>query len=128
MASITTTRATTTSGDSQAILRTTLGPLDDVNHSASVRIGGQLCAVTASDHARQLGDLVDQGYTDVRVELEGLLLCTSDGLDLWDHLQHRLDPVDGHLTLSGASGVVRRVLDVVTSSTMHFCPTVVPAA
>lgn len=124
----TTTRTTTTSGDSQAILRTTLGPHDDVNHSASVRIGGQLCAVTAAAHARQLGDLVDQGYTDVRVELEGLLLCTSDGLDLWDDLQHRLDPVDGHLTLSGASGVVRRVLDVVTSSTMHFCPTVVPAA
>lgn len=89
---------------------------------------GSLCAVTAADHARQLGDLVDQGYTDVRVELEGLLLCTSDGLDLWDDLQHRLDPVEGHLTLSGASDVVRRVLDVVTTSTMHFCPTVVPAA
>lgn len=122
------TSAATISGDPQAILRTSVGPLDDVNHTVSVRIGGQLCAVTAASHARQLEDLVDQGYTDVRVELEGLLLCTSDGLDLWDDLQHRLDPVSGHLTLSGASGVVRRVLDVVTSSRMHFCPTVVPAA
>lgn len=127
MASITIPTAST-SDDSAAMLRSTVGPLDDVNHTASVRIGGALCAFTAADHARQLGDLVDQGYTDVRVDLEGLLLCTSDGLDLWDDLQHRLDPVDGHLTLSGAGGVVRRVLDVVTSSTMHFCPTVLPAA
>lgn len=124
----TTIPTTTTSGDSEAMLRSTVGPLDETNRTASVRIGGSLCAITAADHARQLGDLVDQGYTDVRVELEGLLLCTSDGLDLWDELQHRLDPVEGHLTLSGASGVVRRVLDVVTSSAMHFCPTVVPAA
>ena len=124
----TTIPTASTSGDAEQMLRSTLGPLDDVNHTASVRIGGSLCAITAADHARQLGDLVDQGYTDVRVELEGLLLCTSDGLDLWDDLQHRLDPVEGHLTLSGASGVVRRVLDVVTSSAIHFCPTVVPAA
>lgn len=124
----TTIPTASTSGDSSPILASTVGPLDEVNHTASVRIRGSLCAVTAADHARQLGELVDQGYTEVRVDLEGLLLCTSDGLDLWDDLQHRLDPVDGHLTLSGASGVVRRVLDVVTTSTMHFCPTVLPAA
>lgn len=124
----TTIPATSVDGDPTPILRTTVGPLDEQSHSASVRIGGALCAVTAGDHARQLGDLVDQGYTDVRVELDGLLLCTSDGLDLWDEIQHRLDPVDGHLTLSGASGVVRRVLDVVSRSDMHFCPTVLPAA
>jgi hypothetical protein len=116
------------SGEPTPILRSTVDSLDELHHSASVRIGGALCAITASDHARELGDLVDQGYTDVRVELGGLLLCTSDGLDLWDDLQHRLDPVAGHLTLSGASGVVRRVLDVVAASDMHFCPTVLPAA
>src|SRR3546814_7237963 len=77
----TTIPTTTTGGDSEAMLRSTVGPLDEVNRTASVRIGGSLCAITAADHARQLGDLVDQGYTDVRVELEGLLLCTSDGLE-----------------------------------------------
>jgi hypothetical protein len=114
--------------DSTALFRSTVEALDELNHAASVRIGGALCAISAVDHARELGDLVDRGYTDVRVELEGLLLCTSDGLDLWDDLQHRLDPVDGHLTLSGASGVVRRVLDVITASDVHFCPVVLPAA
>lgn len=116
------------SGDPTPMFGCTFGPHDDVNHVASVRIRGALCAVTAGDHARELGELVDQGYTDVNVELEGLLLCTSDGLDLWDDVQHRLDPLDGHLTLSGATGVVRRVLEVVERSDMHFCPTVVPAA
>ena len=124
----TTIPTASTSGDPSPILGSTVGPLDEVNHTASVRIRGSLCAVTAGDHARQLAELVDEGYTEVRVDLEGLLLCTSDGLDLWDDLQHRLDPVEGHLTLSGASGVVRRVLDVVTTSSMHFCPTVLPAA
>lgn len=124
----TTTPTTTTSDDPGSLLCSTLGPLDDVTGSASVRLRGSLCAITAGDHARQLASLVDQGYTEVRVDLEGLLLCTSDGLDLWDELQHRLDPVDGHLTLAGASGVVRRVLDVVTTSSLHFCPTVLPAA
>lgn len=117
-----------TSGDPTPILGSTVGPLDQESHTASVRIRGSLCALTAADHARQLGALVDQGYTEVRVDLEGLLLCTSDGLDLWDDLQHRLDPVEGHLTLAGASGVVRRVLDVVATSPVHFCPTVLPAA
>ncbi len=117
-----------TSGDPTPLFGCTFGPHDDVNHVASVRIRGALCAVTADDHARQLDDLVDQGYTDLNVELEGLLLCTSDGLDLWDDLQHRLDDVSGHLTLTGATGVVRRVLEVVVRSDIHFCPTVVPAA
>lgn len=127
MASTTITTAGT-SGDPAPMLGSTLGPLDELTHTASVRIRGALCAVTAAEHARQLGELVDQGYTDLRVDLEGLLLCTSDGLDLWDEVQHRLDPVDGRLTLSGATGVVRRVLEVVTGSAMHFCPTVIPAA
>lgn len=127
MASVTTQTAGA-NGDPAGMLGSTLGPLDEANHTASVRIRGALCAVTAGAHARQLGELVDQGYTEVRVDLEGLLLCTSDGLDLWDELQHRLDAVDGHLTLSGASGVVRRVLQVVADSDMHFCPTVLPAA
>jgi hypothetical protein len=124
----TTTPTAGTSDDPAPILGSTLGPLDQATHRASVRIRGALCAITADEHARQLGDLVDQGYTDVRVELEGLLLCTSDGLDLWDDVQHRLDPMEGRLTLSGASGVVRRVLQVVSASPMHFCPTVLPAA
>lgn len=117
-----------TSGEPTPLFGCTFGPHDDLNHVASVRIRGALCAVTAGDHGRELDALVDQGYTELNVELEGLLLCTSDGLDMWDDLQHRLDPVDGHLTLSGATGVVRRVLEVVVSSDMHFCPTVVPAA
>jgi hypothetical protein len=124
----TTTQTAGPSGDPTSILGCTVGLLDEVNHVASLRIRGILCAVTAGEHARQLDELVGQGYTDVRVELEGLLLCTSDGLDLWDEVQHRLDPVAGRLTLSGASGVVRRVLQVVVDSPMHFCPTVVAAA
>lgn len=127
MASTTTTMAGT-SGDPTSILGCTVGPLDAANHAASLRIRGALCAATAGEHARQLGELVDQGYTDVRIELDGLLLCTSDGLDLWDEVQHRLDPCGGTLTLSGASGVVRRVLQVVAESPLHFCPTVVAAA
>lgn len=123
----TTTQTAGANGDPTSILGCTVGPLDGVNHVASLRIRGTLCAATAGEHARQLDDLVDQGYTDVRVELEGLLLCTSDGLDLWDEVQHRLDPVSGRLTLSGASGVVRRVLQVVVDSPMHFCPTVAAA-
>ncbi len=117
-----------TSGDPTPLFGAAFGPHDDVNHVASVRIRGALCAATADGHARELDDLVDQGYTELNVELEGLLLCTSDGLDLWDDLQHRLDPFEGHLTLRGATGVVRRVLEVVTTSDTHFCPTVVPAA
>lgn len=124
----TTTHTAGASGDPTSILGCTVGSLDEVNHVASLRIQGALCAATAREHARQLEELVDQGYTDVRVELEGLLLCTSDGLDLWDEVQHRLDPVEGRLTLSGASGVVRRVLQVVVDSPIHFCPTVVAAA
>jgi anti-anti-sigma regulatory factor len=97
---------------------------DDVDHHASLRIRGELCAVTAGEHARQLGDLVDQGYIQLRIELDDLVLCTSDGLDLWDDLQHRLEPLSGRLTLSGANGVVRRVLDIVCAGDQHFCPTV----
>jgi anti-anti-sigma regulatory factor len=123
----TTTQTAGPSGDPTSILGCTVGPLDESTHTASVRIRGSLCAVTAGEHARQLGELVDLGYTDVRIDLEGLLLCTSDGLDLWDDLQHRLDPVGGRLILSGATGVVRRVLEVVTGSAMHFCPTVLSA-
>lgn len=127
MASQTTSTASSAL-DAADILRSTLGPLDEANHTASVRIRGALCAVSAGAHGRQLDELPDQGYTDVRVDLEGLLLCTTDGLVVWDEVQHRLDPVDGRLTLAGASGVVRRVLQVVAESDMHFCPTVLSAA
>jgi hypothetical protein len=101
---------------------------DEVGHRASVHIRGELCAITVVDHGRHLADLVDQGFVELRVELGDLTLCTSDGLDLWDDLQHRLTPLAGRLTLAGATGVVRRVLDVATRPELHFCPTVELAA
>lgn len=106
----------------------TVLPLDGPAGSAAMRMAGSLDAWTAVDHARQLEVLLDEGFVDLRIELADLVLCTSDGLDLWDDVQHRLDPVGGHLTLAGATGVVRRVLDVMTASPVHFCPTVLPAA
>ena len=101
---------------------------DATERLASVRIRGELCAVTASEHARQLDELVGQGYIRLRVELDDLVLCTSDGIDLWDDVQHRLDPLSGTLTLAGATGVVRRVLDIVRAGDGHFCPTIEPTA
>jgi len=114
--------------DPSPFLGAVLGTLDHEGQTASLRIRGELCAITAAEHGRQLSELVDQGYRQVRVELDDLVLCTSDGLDLWDDLQHRLDPLAGRLTLTGAVGVVRRVLDVVTRPDGHFCPTVETAA
>lgn len=105
-----------------------LGSHDEAEHRASLRIRGELCAVTVVGHARQLGDLVDRGYVDLRLELDDLVLCTSDGIDLWDDLQHRLDPLAGRLTLCGATGVVRRVLEIVRAGDRHFCPSVETAA
>jgi len=112
----------------EPLLGSVLGALDALTHEASLRIQGDLCAYTAAEHGRQLADLVDQGYIRLRIELGELVLCTSDGLDCWDDLQHRLTTLDGTLTLAGATGVVRRVLDVVTRPEGHFCPTVEAAA
>lgn len=114
--------------DPTPFLGASLGDLDRDNRSASLRIRGELCAITALEHGRQLAELVEQGYLQVRIELDDLVLCTSDGLDLWDELQHRLDPLHGRVTLAGATGVVRRVLDVMARPEGHFCPTVEPAA
>jgi len=119
MASLTDDRST-----SDAVLGCDLGPLDPRTHEACLRLHGTLCAFTAGTHGRQLADLVDQGYVRLRIELDDLELCTSHGLDCWDDLQHRLAPLDGSLTLVGATGVVRRVLDIVTRPEGHFCPTV----
>lgn len=123
--------ASTTDGpgdDATTAFDCTVVPLGDVAGAASLRMRGALDAHTATGHARQLRGLVDDGFVELRIELDELLLCTSDGLDCWDDVQHRLDTVGGHVTLAGATGVVRRVLDVMTSSSVHFCPTVVPAA
>jgi excinuclease UvrABC ATPase subunit len=109
-------------------LGSTVRELVEETHAASIRIRGSLCAITASEHGRLLAELVDRGYIQLRIELDDLTLCTSDGLDLWDELQHRLDPVAGRVTLTGAHGVVRRVLDVVQRPEGHFCPTVEPSA
>jgi anti-sigma B factor antagonist len=114
--------------DRNSHLTSTLGATDASSHAASLSLRGALCALTAESHARELGELVDQGFIQLRIDLDDLALCTSDGIDAWDDLQHRLDTVQGRLTLSGAHGVVRRVLDVVTRGDAHFCPTVVPAA
>lgn len=105
-------------------LGSTVGDLVEGGNDASIRVRGALCAITAGEHGRQLADLVDRGYIQLRIELDGLTLCTSDGLDLWDDLQHRLDPLAGRVTLVGATGVVRRVLDVVQRPDNHFCPIV----
>lgn len=123
-----TTDSRSVSGDPTPFLGWTVGALDETAHSASVRVSGELCAVTAATHARQLDELVELGYVDLRIELDGLLLCTSDGLDLWDDVQHRLGDAGGGLTLAGATGVVRRVLDVISASATHFCPTIVSTA
>lgn len=111
--------------ESSPYLGCTIGSLDEIAHAASLRVRGELCALTAAAHARQIEDLLEQGYVDLRIDLDDLLLCTSDGLDLWDDVQHRLDDAGGGLTLVGATGVVRRVLEVIASSPTHFCPTVI---
>lgn len=110
------------------VLGCIVGLSDEPGHSASLRMRGALCAITVAEHGRQLSDLVDRGYIQLRIELDDLDLCTSDGLDLWDDVQHRLDPLAGRITLVGATGVVRRVLDIVTRPDAHFCPTVEAAA
>lgn len=124
----TTTHSPARGDEPSPYLGCTVGSLDEIAHSASLRVRGELCAITAGAHARQIQDLLDQGYIELRIDLDDLLLCTSDGLDLWDDVQHRLDDAGGRLTLVGGTGVVRRVLDVITASPTHFCPTVVAAA
>lgn len=91
---------------------------------ATLHLHGELCPTTAGGLRREVERLVEDGVIDLTVDLAGLRLCTSHGLDIWQDADERLRAAGGGVRLIGASGGVRHVLDVIALADPGFSPTI----
>lgn len=91
---------------------------------ATLQLHGELCPTTAEGLRREVERLVDDGVIELTVDLAGLRLCTSHGLDIWQDADERLRAAGGGVRLIGASGTVRHVLDVIAREDPGFSPTI----
>lgn len=82
--------------------------------TAAVTLEGELCAFTVPQLRGELQQLADHGVTRVLVDLTGLKLCTSHGVDLFADVHAQLQQTSaGKLELHGPVGIVARVLNIV---------------
>lgn len=108
------------------LLRTAIAmTADDGRYHALVEAHGELCAYTAPQLRIGLEQIIDDGATDITIDLQHLTLCTSHGLDLFDDIHNRLQRLhDGtlHLRLDTASDIVKRVVYLIHDNDPTFSP------
>jgi anti-sigma B factor antagonist len=80
--------------------------------SAVVTIAGEIDVASAPSLSRCLGQCMDEGCTDIRLEMSGVSFMDSSGIKALLAARGQLEEVDGKLTLSNPSRTVLRVLDV----------------
>lgn len=86
---------------------------------AHVVVTGDLCPVSAPDLERLLDSLVDDGITEIHVDLSKLDFCTSHGVEVLERTRRRVEDRGGSLQLVAAHGVVRRVLELTGTEAGH---------
>lgn len=79
---------------------------------ARLGLVGELCPASAPVLASMLDGLVTDGIRTVIVDVSALRMCTSHGVDVLDRSRKLLEGLGGSLSIGGASGAVRTVLDV----------------
>ncbi len=100
------------SPDDQEILAATAA-VEHGSLTAVVHLSGELCAYTVPRLRTLLDELLVLGTTSVVVDMAQLRFCTSHGINLLDEVQRQLAVAGGCLRIRGASGIVRKVLDIV---------------
>jgi anti-sigma B factor antagonist len=86
--------------------------VDDRQPVPVVSVVGELDLTTAPELLQALTRLVDEGRTELIMDLTRLEFCDSSGLSVLVRVRNRLDGVGGAMTLAGPTAVVQRVLDV----------------
>jgi len=84
-----------------------------VGGTAVVAVHGELCALTAPSLGDALDRVVGEGALEVVIDLAGLELCTSHGLEVLDACHRALQGRGGSLLLHGERGSVARLLALV---------------
>jgi anti-anti-sigma factor len=80
--------------------------------TAEVVVAGELCPSSSPTLAEVLEALLDDGVGSMHVDVSMVELCTSAGVDALTEVRDRLEAGGGRMTITGARGVVRRVLEI----------------
>ena len=81
-------------------------------HTAAVRIVGELTFESAAEAREQLCALIHAGCRNLVVDVSRLDFCDSTGLGLLLQLRAELKDLGGRLELRGEQGQPRRILEV----------------
>lgn len=86
--------------------------------SALVTIGGEIDVASVSSLRRCFTQCMDEGCTDITLEMSGVSFMDSSGIAALLMLNHELEELDGALTLSNPSRAVMKVLDITALSSL----------
>lgn len=103
---------------------------DDGRLHAIVGLHGELCPVTAAGLRAELEQLIEDGVSDMTVDLRNLRFCNSDGLEVFDDIHRALAERRGgtlRLCLGGAPSIVRRAVRLVGDRDPTFSPQITGA-
>jgi anti-anti-sigma factor len=86
--------------------------LETNSHGVHARLVGELDLASADQLTGLVAGLIDDGYRRVLLDLADLALCDARGLATLLAVQGMLQETGGALTITGASPIVRDVLEL----------------
>jgi anti-anti-sigma factor len=86
--------------------------------SAAVAVHGEIDLANAAELRACLTDCLDNGSTDITVDMQGLTFIDSSGLAVLAHVAELAESRGGRLTLQKPAPNVYKVLDITGLSTL----------
>jgi anti-anti-sigma factor len=81
--------------------------------SATVSVAGELDLCCVDEFTDELATVLGEGFREVQLDLEHLAFCDASGLRAMLAADRWLRSGGGRLTITGASPIMRRLLEIV---------------
>lgn len=83
---------------------------------ATVRVAGELDLCCVDEFSDELAAVLSDGYRSIELDLENLAFCDASGLRAIFQADRWLRSDGGRLSITGASPILRRLLEIVGMS------------
>lgn len=94
--------------------------IEEMNGKTVLKLNGRLDTIGAEELEKKLDDLVNKGHTNLTIDFKEVKFLSSAGLRVLLKVGHKVNALNGRLTLSNMSEEVRLVIDIAGNLSLLF--------